>query len=148
MDSLSANAKNLFTVTATVLIVLSLPMGGCNRTDPRLTFSAHSKTPIPDSAKLVHCGAQYAGFDASYGFVFDVSDDTLENELVKEWNLEAAKDSGGGFFKFAKHEWWPTDGELAKMEPCFSREDKQKEEYWSIWRNPITGKLYVEHGRW
>ena len=140
--------NSLRTIIATALLLLCSQIGGCNRSDSKLKFSAHSKTSIPKSAKLIHRGAQYAGFDASYGFVFETSDDRLENELIKEWNLEAAKGSGGGFFKFAKHEWWPTDGELAKMETCFSREDKQKEEYWNIWREHTTGKLYIEHGQW
>ena len=100
------------------------------------------------SAKLVESGGQYAGFDASYGFAFAVSDDALQKQFVKEWNLEPAEKAGGGFFKFAKHSWWPTDDKLAKMELIFSREDKQNEEYWLVWCDQSNGKLYAEHGRW
>ena len=100
------------------------------------------------SAKLVESGGQYAGFDASYGFAFAVSDDALRKQFVKEWNLEPAEKAGGGFFKFAKHSWWPTDDILAKTELIFSREDKQNEEYWLVWYDQSNGKLYAEHGRW
>ncbi len=123
-------------------------LAGCNRTDPQLSFSAHTQTSIPPSAKLVHSGGQYAGVDASYGFVFDVSDTALQEQLVGEWNLQAATASESGFFKFAKHPWWPTDDALLKMDGHFGRSDEQKEEYWHVWHDRPNGKLYVEHGRW
>jgi len=136
------------TFIAIVVLVFFLQLGGCNRSDSKLTFSAHSKPPIPKSAKLVQSGGQYAGFDASYGFVFEVSDDVLQKQLVKEWSLEPAEKAGGGFFKFAMYGWWPTDDEFAKMEPSFAFEDMQNEEYWLVWYDQSNGKLYAEHGRW
>ncbi len=136
------------TLIATAILVFCLQLVGCNRSDSKLTFSAHSKLSIPKSAKLIQSGGQYAGFDASYGFAFEVSDAALQKQLVKEWNLEPAEKSGGGFFKFAKHSWWPTDNKLVKMELSFSREDKQNEEYWLVWCDQSNGKLYAEHGRW
>ena len=121
---------------------------GCSRTDRKLSFSAHTNAPIPASAKLIHSGGQYAGFDASYGFVFDVSDNSLQEQLVDEWDLNAAHASESGFFKFAKFAWWPTDDAFLKMDENFSRSDDQNEEYWHVWHDQRNGKLYVEHGRW
>ena len=135
------------TIIAFAIFVLCSQIGGCSGNDSKLTFSAHSQTSVPKSAKLVHSGGQYAGFDASYGFVFEVSDDALQRQLIKEWNLAPGKTSGG-VFKFAKHKWWPPEEELAKMEPSFWRDDKQNEEYWNVWGDQTTGKMYVEHGRW
>lgn len=132
---------------AIVLLVLASQIVGCNRADYKLKFSAHSKIPIPKSAKLLQSGGQYAGFDASYGFVFEVSDDALQRQLIQEWSLKPGGGSGG-FFKFAEYDWWPAEVELAKMEPSFAREDTLNEEYWNVWRDQTTGKLYVEHGRW
>lgn len=136
------------TLIATATLLLCCHVAGCNRTDSKLKFSAHTKTPLPKSAKLIQSGAQYAGFDASYGFMFEVEDDALLNQLVEEWNLESAPESGSGFFKFAKLCWWPTDEKLAKMEPSLGRENKEDEEYWHVWCDKSNGKLYVEHGRW
>ena len=138
----------LRSIIAAALLVLCSQIGGCNRTDSKVLFSAHSKSALPQSAKLVHSGGQYAGFDASYGFVFDVTDDTLQDQLVNEWKLESSSATGSGFFQFAKHNWWPTDAEFAKMEASFSRENKQNEEYWHVWCDQSNRRLYVEHGRW
>ncbi|AMV35378.1 hypothetical protein VN12_25030 [Pirellula sp. SH-Sr6A] len=63
-------------------LVVMLATTGCNRTDRRLAFSAHSKSAIPKTATLIHSGAQYAGFDASYGFVFDVTDGAVVDQRV------------------------------------------------------------------
>jgi hypothetical protein len=123
-------------------------LAGCNRTDPKLSFSAHSQSPIPASAKQIYSGGQYAGFDASYGFVFDVSDNTLQEQLIDEWGLKAGSPSEGGFFKFAAYPWWPTEDEFKRMEENFGRSDEQNEEYWHVWRDRTNSKLYVEHGRW
>ena len=121
---------------------------GCSRTDPNLSFSGHSKISIPASAKLIQSGGQYAGVDSSYGFVFDVSDNTLQQQLIDEWRMNAVSSSESGFFKFAKYPWWPTNDELLKMDESYGRSDDQSEEYWLVWHDQINGKLYVEHGRW
>ncbi len=113
-----------------------------------LSFSAHSKATIPASANLAHSGAQFAGLDASYGFVFDVTDDQLQEQLIDEWDLHASSPTEGTFFHFAKHEWWPTKDALLKLDENFGRSDDQKEEYWHVWRDRLNGKLYIEHGRW
>jgi hypothetical protein len=128
-------------------LVAMLATTGCNRTDRRLAFNAHSKSAIPKTATLIHSGAQYAGFDASYGFVFDVTDGAIVDQLVKEWKLEPGRTSGG-FFKFAKHTWWPNDDDLGKIEHGYSRENKESEEYWNVWYDKPNGRVLVEHGGW
>lgn len=134
---------------STTLLLIGMLFLGCGRSEPKLAFAAHSTVTIPDSAKLIHSGVQYAGFDASYGFVFDVSDNELQKLLIDEWQLKAASESeGSGFFKFAKHPWWPTDDGFLKMDENFGRTDDQNEEYWQVWHDRSNGKLYVEHGRW
>ena len=131
-----------------VLSLSYLLFVGCGRTDPKLSFSAHTKATIPASAKLIHSGGQYAGFDASYGFVFDVCDNKLQEQLIAEWHLNAASASKSGFFKFAKYPWWPTDDAFLKMDENFGRSDDQNEEYWRVWHDRLNSKLYIEHGRW
>lgn len=132
---------------AALLVFSTLTLGGgCQ--DSKLSFSTHSNSKIPTSSKLIHQGAQYAGFDASYGFVFEVSDDRLQHQLIKEWGLESASGGGSRFFKFAKQEWWPTDEALSKMEINFSRTDEANEEYWQVWYDQKSHQLYIEHGWW
>jgi len=128
--------------------LISVFVAGCNRTDPKLSFSAHTKTTIPASAKQIYSGGQYAGFDASYGFVFDVADNSLQEQLIGEWDLDTTSPSESGFFKFAKYPWWPTDDAFLKMDENFSRSDEQNEEYWHVWHDRKNGRLYIEHGRW
>ena len=135
-------------LTAAALLSLCCYIAGCNHSDSKLKFSAHTKSPLTKSAKLIQSGGQYAGFDASYGFVFEVDDDALQTQLVKEWNLESMPESESGFFRFAKHNWWPTDEKLAKMAPSFGRENKEDEEYWHVWCDRSNRKLYVEQHRW
>ena len=84
----------------------------------------------------------------SYGFVFDVADNSLQEQLISEWDLDATTPSESGFFKFAKYPWWPSDNAFLKMDENFSRSDKQNEEYWHVWHDRLNGRLYIEHGRW
>ncbi len=132
-----------------LLLLSSVLLAGCNQTDGKLHFEAHFKGKVPASAKLLHAGEQYAGVDSSYGFVFSVEDDALLTELVAQWNLsrnDTPADSG--FFHFANHAWWPTQAEFKTLVPNFSRENTKLEEYWMVWPDNQTGRLYVEHGRW
>ena len=131
-----------------MLLLYCMLFLGCSRTYPNVSFSDHSKTSVPASAKLIHSGGQYAGVDASYGFVFDVSDNTLQQQLIDEWRLNAVSASESGFFKFAKYPWWPTDDDFLKMDENFTRSDEQNEEYWHVWHDRINGRLYIEHGGW
>ena len=132
------------------IITLAIAMGcGCNTTDRKLSFSAHSKSSIPATAQLLHSGGQYAGLDASYGFVFSVTDDAILDQLVAEWKLTRYDSpSESGFFKFANHPWWPNAAEFSAMDPSYGRQDTEGEEYWIVWPDSKSGKLYVEHGRW
>ena len=132
-----------------LLSLSSLVLAGCNQTDRKLDFEAHIEGKVPTSAKLLHAGAQYAGIDSSYGFVFNVENDALLTELIAEWNLNRNDSaSSSGFFRFAKHTWWPTDAEFRSLVPNFSRENSELEEYWIVWPDNESGKLYVEYGRW
>lgn len=144
----TSSSKTLRLICLLALLVGYLPIVGCSRTDPKLSFSAHCNAAIPASAKPIHSGGQYAGFDASYGFVFDVSDNKLQEQLVDEWHLKAQTPSESGFFKFAKYPWWPGDDAFLKMDENFGRSDDQNEEYWHVWHDRQNAKLYVEHGRW
>jgi hypothetical protein len=144
----SSNEKTLRDFAIFTMSLISVFVVGCNHADPKLLFSAHTKSPIPASAKLIHSGGQYAGFDGSYGFVFDVSDNTLQEQLFDEWGLKPASPSEGGFFKFAKYPWWPTEDEFKRMDENFGCSDEQNEEYWHVWHDRINGRLYIEHGGW
>jgi hypothetical protein len=132
-----------------LLLLSLLLLAGCKQTDRKLNFEAQLKGKVPTSAKLLHAGAQYAGIDSSYGFVFNVEDDALLTELIARWKLNR-KDSpsDSGFFRFAKHTWWPTDAEFSVLVPNFSHEYSELEEYWIVWPDNESGKLYVEHGQW
>jgi hypothetical protein len=143
-----SNEKTVRDVAILTMSLIYVFIAGCNRTDSKLSFSAHTKTPIPASAKLIHSGGQYAGFDASYGFVFDVADNSLQEQLVAEWELNGRSPSESGFFKFANYPWWPTDYAFLKMDENFTRSDEQNEEYWHVWHDRINGRLYIEHGGW
>ncbi len=141
-------SRQLHIPSFSVLLFAYLLVVGCSRTDSKISFSAHSKAAIPVSARLVHSGGQYAGFDASYGFVFEVSDNKLQDHLVDEWRLTNSPVCHSPFFKFANHAWWPPDDAFLKMDEHYGYSDEQKEEYWHIWHDRTHGKLYVEHGRW
>ena len=134
--------------TTSLLAICFVPIAlGCYPTNGHSLFASLSKSKVPTSANLVHSARHDAGIDASFGFVFAVEDEALLNQMIDECDLKAAK-SESGFFALANYSWWPSNEEFASMGPSYLRTDNNQEEYWCVWSDPKSKKLYVEHGRW
>ncbi len=89
------------------------------------------------------------GFDEAHLFVFSVSDTALRDALVKKWNLRDLTGSVEDPVSFAGDDhpkWWPFNWPSATRK--FGRYDEDQEEYWSIWEQPNTDRLYVQVGNW
>lgn len=119
-----------------MLLLLPLLLAGCDLTERKLDFGDPLKGNIPSTAHLLHAGAQYAGIDSSYRFVFNLEDDALLNQLIAEWNL-SRNDSpaASGFFSIAKHTW------------CCSQESAAASLARSFGRCPESGLRWDEHDR-
>ena len=121
---------------------------GCIAADGDSLFARHVEGEVPANAILVHSGIKSIGIDTSHGFVLAVEDESLLNLLIAEWELSRSDSPSAGVFDSKEHKWWPSKEELSEIIPNYSRSDEEVEEYWIVWPDTKTGRLYVEHGWW
>jgi hypothetical protein len=110
------------------------------------SYERHFTSPLPATAHLEHHLGSHAGFDASYAFVFSVTDDALRDQLIAEWNLSPSG-SPTSFVELRPPEWWKPRS-LHQADEKYERFDEQNELYWSVWVDHDSGKVYTEYGNW
>ena len=104
---------------------------------------------LPTSARLVRHQLVRHGLDYCHLFEFACSDTRLRDGLVRKWRLRDLSGSNEDPYSFVVHDspsWWPSD--LTSVSAKFGRVDETTEEYWSVWEETETGRVYVEVGRW
>lgn len=114
-------------------------------------YSQHFKSPLPIGSKLLQHQGSYAGFDASFIFLFQVPDDQLLNQLVRDWNLRPSVEDDHDTLSFVALQppaWWLGQKELKSMPAQYEWIDYGKEHYRSVWVDREKGLLYAEYGGW
>ena len=131
-------------ISAVLLATSFVFLLGCSRNSP---YDRHFDRPLPQGSRLLHYKARHSGPDASYAFVFAVSDDALRDRLIIDWRLTIAY-KPISFVALDAPSWWPTDGERDKMEEQYQWLDEEDEEFKSVWIDTKTNLLYAEYGSW
>jgi len=89
------------------------------------------------------------GRDSGDEFEFAVTDDTLRDAIIEEWNLRPAlrPEDAKSWATITGAGWWP-GGKLDQYPERYGRVDEGAARYWSLWFDPANGKLYAEYGNW
>jgi hypothetical protein len=111
----------------------------------------HFSFPLPATAKLLHYERSTAGFEVKYAFVFEVSDDKLLTQFVKEWSLAPAGTSAVepiSFVALRPPLWWLSQQQLQSLPERYGWVDQPNQRYRSVWIDRVAGKLFAEYGQW
>ena len=118
---------------------------------PSDPYANHFESPIPTGSRMLHYQRCPAGLDISYAFVFEVADDTLAKQIIREWQLTASTDGGDEPTSFVVRRppaWWPAEKELMAMPEKYAWTDKNSEQYRSLWVDRDHHRIYAECGQW
>ena len=109
---------------------------------------------VPGNRFLYKASCPSGLLDHSYISVFEAENDLLKNKMIKKWKLQSMQIYPGRnepisfvAIKNKKPEWWPTKDILEKLEG-YSHVDESEERYHSLWYDPNSQRLYLEHGNW
>ncbi len=133
--------RRLTVICASLLVIL---VAGCQS---KFSMEDELVNKLPQRAKVIHRGARNSGPDSCYAFVISNADDSMVDEIVKEWNLKAA-DEPPSFFNFAKKSWWPSEAAKKAMSSKFEWVDETEERYRSLWFDESKKQLLLEYGCW
>ncbi len=114
-------------------------------------YERHFKNSLPPNTRLINFIRKPGGFDVSYGFLFEISDDALLNQLIDDWGLiPSVKDDQEtmSFVALSPPTWWPNQAQLEQMPIQYERVDWNNEQYWSVWLDRKNGRLFAEYGNW
>lgn len=114
-------------------------------------YPRHFASPLPDTARLLHYERFHFGFDVSHAFVFEVSDDQLLTQLIREWSLAPASAAAGeptSFVALRGPAWWPAEPSLEALPERYGWLDSAQERYRSVWVDRTHRQVFAEYGCW
>jgi hypothetical protein len=142
-------------VVACVMIAVSVAVIALCPDPHKKHYEKHFVNDIPPGTRLIHYRRMPSGVpgleDVSYAFVFEVPDNQLLTQLIKEWSLSPAKDDyhdTTSFVAIRPPSWWLNQQALRKLSVQYEWIDRANEQYRSVWVDTANHRLYAELGRW